>query len=117
MKTPHPKRLADDTELVDTLARAGDDEEKRAAAIDRIACRLLEHATGIEQVSTYRTRGPLPPERLEAIEKLARGHRDEQNAGLRRVTLSAQLAGAIAVQLADFAEALDANRRRTRGID
>ena len=116
MKTPPPERLADDTRLVDELARAGDNQRNRAAAIDRIACRLLEHATGVGQVSTYRTRGPLPPQRVEAIEKLAMGHRDEENAGLRRVTLSAQLAGAIAVQLADFAEAIDANQRRTRGI-
>ena len=108
----NPERLADDTRLVDDLARAGDNQPDRAAAMDRIACRLLEHATGVKQVSTFRTRGPLPPARLEAIEKLA----DEESGGLRSVTLSPQLAGAIAVQLADFAEAIDANQRRMRGI-
>lgn len=116
MKTPQPERLAGDTRLVDELARVGDNQRDRAAAIDRIACRLLEHATGVEQVSTHRTRGPLPPQRLEAIEKLAIGHRDEENAGLHSVTLSPQLAGAIAMQLADFAEAIDANQRRTRNV-
>lgn len=101
MKTSSPERLADDTELVDDLARAGNNQPDRAAAIERTACRLLEHATGVEQVSTYRTRGPLPPHRLEAIEKLAIEHRDEKSSGLRSVTLSPQLAGAIAVQLAE----------------
>ena len=110
------ERLADDTRLVDDLARAGNDRSDRATAIDRIACRLLEHATDVKQVSTFLTRGPLPPERLEAIEKLATGHRNEESGGLRSVTLSPQLAGAIAVQLADFAEAIDANQRRTRSI-
>ena len=116
MKTSTPERLTDDAQLVNDLARAGNGQADRAAAIDRIACRLLQHATGVEQVSTFRTRGPLPPQRLEAIEKLATGHRDEENAGLRNVTLSPQLAGAIAIQLADFAEAIDANQRETRGI-
>ena len=116
MEKPHPGRLADDTRLVDELARAGNDQDERAAAIDRIACRLLEDATGVAQVSTHRTRGPLPPQRLEAIEKLAIGHRDGESAGLRSVTLSAQLAGAIAVQLADFAEAIENNQRRTRSV-
>ena len=116
MEKPHPKRLADDTRLVDELARAGNDQNERAAAIDRIACRLLEDATGVAQVPTHRTRGPLPPQRLEAIEKLAAGHRDGESDGLRSVTLSAQLAGAIAVQLADFAEAIENNQRRTRSV-
>ena len=116
METPNPDHLADDASLIDDLARAGDTQPNRAEAIDRIACRLLEHVTGIEQVSTYRTRGPLPQERLEAIEKLALGHRDEDEGDLRSVTLSPQLAGAIAIQLADFAEAVDANHRRMRRI-
>ena len=117
MKTSSPERLPDDTELVDDLARAGDNQPDRAATIDRIACRLLEHATGVEQVSTYRTRGPLPPQRLEAIEKLAIGHRNGESGGLRSVTLSPQLAVAIAIQLADFAEAIDADLRRRRRVD
>ncbi len=116
MKTRVPDRLAGDTALVNDLAVAGNNQPERAAAIDDIACRLLEHVTGIEQVSTHRTRGPLPPQRLEAIEKLAKGHRGGESAGLRSVTLSPQLAGAIAIQLADFAEAIDANQRETRGI-
>jgi len=116
MKAAQTQRMTDDAQLVEELGVAGDNQPDRAAAIDRIACRLLEHATGVEQVSTYRTRGPLPPERIKAIEKLATGHRDEESGGLRSVTLSPQLAGAIAVQLADFAEAIDANQRRTRGI-
>ena len=115
MKTTH-ERLAGDADLVDALTRAGDHEADRAAAIDQIACRLIEHATGVEQVSTYRTRGPLPAERLEAIEKLALGHRDPDSVGLRSVTLSPQLAGAIAIQLADFAEAIDKNQRRSRRL-
>ncbi|MYD86057.1 MAG: hypothetical protein F4018_16070 [Acidobacteria bacterium] len=111
-----PKPLANETDLVDDLARAGDRQADRAAAIDRIACKLIEHATGVEQVSTYRTRGPLPAQRLEAIEKLAAGHLDPDGAGLRSVTLSPQLAGAIAIQLADFAEAIDENQRRSRRL-
>jgi len=114
MKTPQRERVADDNRLVDDLARAGDNQPDRAAAIDRIACRLIKHTTRVEQVSTYRTRGPLPPQRIVAIEKLAIGHRDGELGGLRSVTLSPQLAGAIAIQLADFAEAIDANQRRTR---
>ena len=116
MKTPAPDHLTNDAELVDDLARAGNCQADRAAAIDRIACRLLGNATGIEQVSTYRTRGPLPAERLEAIDRLALGHRDPDSAGLRSVTLSPQLAGAIAIQLADFAEAIDENERRARRL-
>ncbi len=116
MRTTAPEHLADDAELVDNLDQAGNHEADRAAAIDHIACRLLEHATGVEQVPTYRTRGPLPPERLEAIEKLALGHRDPGSVGLRSVTLSPQLAGAIAIQLADFAEAIDDNQRRARRL-
>ena len=112
MKTPPPERLADDTRLVDELARAGDDQRDRATAIDRIACRLLEHITGIEQVSTHRTRGPLPAERLAAIEKLELEHRKDDGNGLLGVTLSPRLAGAIAIQLADFAEALHDLRPR-----
>ncbi len=114
--TTAPENLADDAELVDELAQAGDRQAERAAAIDRIACRMLEQATGVGQVSTYRTRGPLPAERTEAIEKLALGHRDPDSVGLRSVTLSPQLAGAIAVQLADFAEAIDKNQRRSRRL-
>lgn len=95
--------LADDSDLVDGLARAGNNNDERARAVDRIACRLLERATDIEQVPTHRSRGPLPRQRLKAIEKLA-----NEETSLRRVTLSAQLAGAIAIQLADFAEAVDA---------
>lgn len=109
--------LADDAELVDELAQAGNRQAERAAAIDHIACRVIEQATGIGQVPTYRTRGPLPTERIEAIEKLALGHRNPDSVGLRSVTLSPQLAGAIAVQLADFAEAIDKNQRRSRRLD
>ena len=111
MEKPVPERLADDTELLNDIAQAGNVEPDRAAAIDRIACRLLEHVTGVGQVSTCDTRGPLPPERVDAIEKLANGHRDGN--GLRGVTLSPQLAGAIAIQLADFAGAIYENNRRT----
>ena len=108
--SPSPKRLADDARLVDGLAgKTGDD---RAAAIDRTACRLLEHSTDIDQVSTHRTRGPLPPQRIEAIEKLTLGHHDDDRGDLRSVTLSPQLAGAIAIQLADYAETLHHLRRR-----
>ena len=96
MKTPNADHIADDAELVDELAQAGNPQADRAAAIDRIACRVLEQVTGIGQVPTYRTRGPLPAERLKAIEKLTRGHRDPDSVGLRSVTLSPQLAGAIA---------------------
>ena len=108
--------LADDAELVNELAQAGNRQAERAAAIDRIACRVIEQATGIGQVPTYRTRGPLPTERIQAIEKLARGHRDPDSVGLRSVTLSPQLAGAIAIQLADFAEAIDENQHRSRRL-
>ncbi|MCY4122377.1 MAG: hypothetical protein OXG72_15815 [Acidobacteria bacterium] len=116
MKTPQPQLMTDDGRLVEELASAGDNQADRAAAIDRIACRLLEHATGVQQVATHRTRGPLPPQRIRAIEKLATEHRHEESTELRSVTLSAQLAGAIAMQLADFAEAIDTNERRKRGI-
>lgn len=111
-----PKPLANEIDLVDDLARAGDRQADRAAAIDRIACKLIEHASGVKQVSTYRTRGPLPAQRLEAIEKLGRGHRDPDSVGLRSVTLSPQLAGAIAIQLADFAEAIYQNQHRSRKL-
>ena len=46
MNTTTPERLADDAGLVDALA--GSTGADRAAAVDRIACRLLEHVTGIE---------------------------------------------------------------------
>ena len=98
------ERLADDALLVDGLARSTN--EDLAAAIDRIACRLLEHVTGIEQTPTHRTRGPLPAERLAAIEKLELDHRNDGRNGLAGVTLSPRLAGAIAIQLADYAETL-----------
>ena len=110
MNTRTPERLTDDAGLVDALA--GSTGADRAAAVDRIACRLLEHVTGIEQVSTHRTRGPLPAERLAAIEKLEFEHCNDGHNGLRSVTLSPRLAGAIAIQLADFAEALHDLRPR-----
>ncbi len=44
------ERLADDARLVNGLA--GSTDEELAAAVDRIACRLLEHVTGIEQAQT-----------------------------------------------------------------
>ena len=100
--------LLDETTLVDTLADSGNHQGRRAAAIDRIACRLLEAVTGVPQTSTYQTPGELPHGRLEAIERLADGHRNAGGAKrLRAVTLGPQLAGAIAVQLADCAEILD----------
>ena len=110
MNTTTPERLVDDAGLVDALA--GSTGTDRATAVDRIACRLLEHVTGIEQVSTHRTRGPLPAERLAAIEKLELEHRNDGRNGLLGVTLSPRLAGAIAIQLADFAEALHDLRPR-----
>ena len=110
MDAPVQERLPDDAELLGEIARAGNAEFERATAIDRISGRLLEHVTGIDQVPTLPARGPLPPERLEAIEKLGNSHRDGK--GLRAVTLSPQLAGAIAIQLADFAGAIDGNARR-----
>ena len=112
MNTTTPERLTDDAGLVDALA--GSTGADRAAAVDRIACRLLEHVTGIEQVSTHQTRGPLPAERLAAIEKLELEHRNDGRNGLLGVTLSPRLAGAIAIQLADFAEALHDLRPRAR---
>ena len=111
MKTT-PEQLADEAALVDNLASEGDDH--RAAALDRIACRLLEHVTGVEQVPTYRTTGELPRQRSEAIEKLALEHRNIDGGTLRSVTLSPQLAGGIAIQLADFAEGLHHATRRRR---
>ena len=114
MKTHSPQRLADEDGLLDGLATDGRDG--RPAALDRLACRLLEHVTGVEQVSTFRTTGDLPPERLEAIEKLASGHRTREHGGLRSVTLSPQLGGAIAIQLADFAEGLHHARRRRKSV-
>ena len=104
MKTSSPERLADDAELVDNLARNGGTGQPDA--VDRIACRLLEHVTGVEQSPTHATSGPLPAERLEAIEKLYIENRREDGTGLRSVTLSPRLAGAIAIQLADYAETL-----------
>ena len=100
--------------MLDAFATQGGDD--RPAALDRLACRLLEHVTGVEQVSTFRTTGDLPPERLAAIEKLASGHRTGEHGGLRSVTLSPQLAGAIAIQLADFAEELHHARERRRSV-
>ena len=104
MRTTHSERLADDARLVDGLT--GSTNEDLAAAVDRIACRLLEHVTGIEQAPTHRTGGPLPVERLAAIEKLELDHRNDGRNGLAGVTLSPRLAGAIAIQLADYAETL-----------
>ena len=111
MTTTTPERLPDDAGLVNALADSTGAD--RAAAVNRIACRLLEHVTGIEQVSTHRTRGPLPAERLAAIEKLELEHRRNHGRNeLLGVTLSPRLAGAIAIQLADFAEALHDLRPR-----
>ena len=100
----HSEGLADDAQLVDGLADSTEDDQS-AATIDRIACRLLEHITGIEPVPTHRTRGPLPPQRLEAIEKLVKHHKNGGHR-LRSVKLSPELAGAIAIQLADYAETI-----------
>lgn len=70
--------------------------------------------SGVEQVETRKTRGPLPPQRIAAISRLAIDHAAGSDERSRPVTLSAQLAGAIAIQLADFAELLeDAERRGT----
>ena len=103
MRTTDSERLADDAQLVDGLARSTN--EDLAAAVDRIACRLLEHVTGIEQAPTHRTRGPLPDARLAAIEKLELDGLNGRDR-LAGVTLSPRLAGAIAIQLADYAETL-----------
>lgn len=114
MKTPSPERLADDAELVDNLA--GNGGTRQPEAVDRIACRLLEHVTGIEQAPTHATSGPLPAERLEAIEKIEFEGRGDNEGGLRSVTLSARLAGAIAIQLADYAETLHHLQRNARTV-
>jgi hypothetical protein len=111
MNTPAPERLPDDAGLVDALA--GKSDRDRPTAIDHVACRLLEYVTGIEQVPTFRTTGPLPASRLDAIDKLTLEHHDDDRGSLRSVTLSPQLAGAIAIQLADYAETLHHLRRRT----
>ncbi len=106
MRTTNSDRLTDDARLANGLSARTD--EDLAAAVDRIACRLLEHVSGMEQALTHRTRGPLPSERVAVIQTLLEHH---QNGGhrLRSVKLSPELACVIAIQLADYAETI---RRR-----
>ena len=97
-------------------ARGQGRDDPRAAAIDRIACRLLEHVSGIEQVETRKTRGPAAaPTHRGRFSRLAIDHAAGTEDRARPVdALCAAGPGAIAIQLADFAELLeDAELRGT----
>ena len=96
-----PRRLPNE----DALLR-GLDSRERARAVDRIACRMLEHVTGITQVPSYDTTGPLPAERLEALALVASEVTANRIEELPSLELGPRLATEIAVQLADLAELL-----------
>ena len=107
-RTTSPEPLADEAALVDGLTA---NTNELAPAINRIARRLLEHTSGIEQPATVGLHGPLPAERLAAMEKIELDHRNSGRDQLEGVALSARMAGAIAAQLADYAETLEHLKR------